>query len=295
MFSISLLLTISGYSQSVALSFDDVPRGKGILFSGSERAQILLEKLKKENVDTVIFFCVGRAIDSAGDARIKMYSEAGHLIANHTYSHKSLDKISAAEYIADIAHADSILNKYKTYTKLFRFPYLHEGNTTGKRDSVRNAIASMNYMNGYVTIDTYDWYIDFLLKEGIKEQKKIDYEKLKKMYVDIMWDGIKFYDSLAQKVLGRSPAHVLLLHENDLAALFIDDLIDHIRKNNGRIISPIEAYQDPVSEYIPNVLMNNQGRIVAIAKEKGYKGELSHQSESEEFIENYFNTHVIIK
>ena len=295
MFSISLLLTISGYSQSVALSFDDVPRGKGILFSGSERAQILLEKLKKENVDTVIFFCVGRAIDSAGDARIKMYSEAGHLIANHTYSHKSLDKISAAEYIADIAHADSILNKYKTYTKLFRFPYLHEGNTTGKRDSVRNAIASMNYMNGYVTIDTYDWYIDFLLKEGIKEQKKIDYEKLKKMYVDIMWDGIKFYDSLAQKVLGRSPAHVLLLHENDLAALFIDALIDHIRKNNGRIISPIEAYQDPVSEYIPNVLMNNQGRIVAIAKEKGYKGELSHQSESEEFIENYFNTHVIIK
>jgi len=295
MFSISLLLTISGYSQSVALSFDDVPRGKGILFSGSERAQILLEKLKKENVDTVIFFCVGRAIDSAGDARIKMYSEAGHLIANHTYSHKSLDKISAAEYIADIAHADSILNKYKTYTKLFRFPYLHEGNTTGKRDSVRNAIASMNYMNGYVTIDTYDWYIDFLLKEGIKEQKKIDYEKLKKMYVDIMWDGIKFYDSLAQKVLGRSPAHVLLLHENDLAALFIDALIDHIRKNNGRIISPIEAYQDPVSEYIPNVLMNNQGRIVAIAKEKGYNGELSHQSENEEFIENYFNTHVIIK
>lgn len=295
MFSISLLLTISGYSQRVALSFDDVPRGKGILFSGSERAQILLEKLKKENVDTVIFFCVGRAIDSAGDARIKMYSEAGHLIANHTYSHKSLDKTSAAEYIVDIVQADSILNKYKTYTKLFRFPYLHEGNTTGKRDSVRNAIASMNYMNGYVTIDTYDWYIDFLLKEGIKEQKKIDYEKLKKMYVDIMWDGIKFYDSLAQKVLGRSPAHVLLLHENDLAALFIDALIDHIRKNNGRIISPIEAYQDPVSEYIPNVLMNNQGRIVAIAKEKGYNGELSHQSENEEFIENYFNTHVIIK
>lgn len=295
MFSISLLLTISGYSQRVALSFDDVPRGKGILFSGSERAQIILEKLKKENVDTVIFFCVGRAIDSAGDARIKMYSEAGHLIANHTYSHKSLDKTSAAEYIVDIVQADSILNKYKTYTKLFRFPYLHEGNTTGKRDSVRNAIASMNYMNGYVTIDTYDWYIDFLLKEGIKEQKKIDYEKLKKMYVDIMWDGIKFYDSLAQKVLGRSPAHVLLLHENDLAALFIDALIDHIRKNNGRIISPIEAYQDPVSEYIPNVLMNNQGRIVAIAKEKGYNGELSHQSENEEFIENYFNTHVIIK
>jgi peptidoglycan/xylan/chitin deacetylase (PgdA/CDA1 family) len=295
MFSISLLLTISGYSQRVALSFDDVPRGKGILFSGSERAQILLDKLKKENVDTVIFFCVGRAIDSAGDARIKTYSEAGHLIANHTYSHKSLDKTSAAEYIVDIVQADSILNKYRTYTKLFRFPYLHEGNTTGKRDSVRNAIASMNYMNGYVTIDTYDWYIDFLLKEGIKEQKKIDYEKLKKMYVDIMWDGIKFYDSLAQKVLGRSPAHVLLLHENDLAALFIDALIDHIRKNNGRIISPIKAYQDPVSEYIPNVLMNNQGRIVAIAKEKGYNGELSHQSENEEFIENYFNTYVIIK
>ena len=253
LFIISLFFTINAYSQNVALSFDDIPAGDGSLYSGSERAQILLKKLKKENVDKVIFFCVGAGIDSAGDARVKMYSDAGHLIANHSYSHKSLDKISAAKYISDIVHADSILKKYNTYTKLFRYPYLHGGNTIVKRDSVRNALAYMNYKNGYVTVDTYDWYMEFLLRKGIKEHKEIDYEKLKKMYVDVLWDGIKFYDSIAQKVLGRSPAHVLLLHENDLAALFIDALIEHIRKNGGKIISPIEAYQDPISENFPNV------------------------------------------
>ena len=71
---------------------------------------------------------------------------------------------------------------------------------------------------------------------------------------------------MAKEVLGRSPKHVLLLHENDLAALFIKDLIKHIRESGGKIISPAEAYKDPIADFIPNVLMNNQGRIAAIAK-----------------------------
>lgn len=84
-----------------------------------------------------------------------------------------------------------------------------------------------------------------------------------------LWETIEFYDGIAKKVLGRSPSHVLLLYENDMAALFVDDLVAHIRLKGWEIISPIEAYKDPISRMVPDVLFNNQGRIAAIAHSKG--------------------------
>ena len=290
-----LFLQIIIYPQEVALSFDDAPRGDGAYFTGLERTKTLIKDLKEANVKQVIFYCVTNQIDTIGNKRLEMYSNAGYLIANHSDTHRSLDNISAKEYIKDIQRADSILKKYKTYTKLFRYPYLHEGKTIEKRDSVRNALSKMNYRNGYVTIDDYDWYIAKIFKDAYSKSKQIDFENFKNAYVNILWEGIKFYDDMAKKVLGRSPKHVLLLHENDVAALFIKDLIKHIRESGGKIISPAEAYKDPIADYIPNVLMNNQGRIAAIAKEKDYKEKYSHVSESDEYLDKYFNENGIIK
>ncbi len=294
LFSFIFITTILD-AQEVALSFDDAPRGDGAYFTGLERTQTLIDDLREANVEQVIFYCVTNQIDSIGNKRLQMYSDAGHLIANHSNTHRSLNNISAKEYINDIQTADSILKKYKTYTKLFRYPYLHEGKTIEKRDSVRAALSKMNYQNGYVTVDDYDWYIEKIFKDAYNSQKKIDLEKFKNAYVNFLWGCIKFYDDMAKKVLGRSPKHIILLHENDIAAMFIKDLIKCIRENGGKIISPTDAYKDQIASYIPNVLMNNQGRIGAIAKEKGYKGEYSHFSEEEDFLDKYFTENGIIK
>ena len=78
---------------------------------------------------------------------------------------------------------------------------------------------------------------------------------------------------------------MLLLHENDLASLFITDLVKFIRGKGWTIISPAEAYRDPIATAIPDVLLNNQGRVAALAKENGYSGRLSLESESTEFLD----------
>ena len=75
--------------------------------------------------------------------------------------------------------------------------------------------------------------------------EKINLENLKKLYVDHMWSAIMFYDQVAAEYLGRSPKHILLLHDIDTTALFIDDLVKYIRKKGWEIISPLEAYQGP--------------------------------------------------
>src|SRR5690606_3381489 len=121
------------------------------------------------------------------------------------------------------------------------------------------------------------------------EGKTVDYFKLKNLYLDHLLNSIEFYDKMAMDVIGRSPKHVLLLHENDLAALYVDELIDKLRKMGWEIISPEEAYADPIAQIVPDVLLNGQGRIGAIAKEKGYKGNFSQKSEDTDYQDEYVN------
>ena len=167
---------------------------------------------------------------------------------------------------------------------------LDEGKTVAVRDSIRKALQDMGYVNGYVTVDNYDWYMNKLFQDAVKAGKQVHYDRLRQAYVTILFDVITFYDRLAVMVLGRSPKHVLLLHENDLAALFIDDLVMHIRDNGWTIIPPGEAYADPIADHVPDVLFNNQGRVAAIAAEQGYESPLRHISEDVKYLDHYFET-----
>jgi peptidoglycan/xylan/chitin deacetylase (PgdA/CDA1 family) len=62
--------------------------------------------------------------------------EAGHLIGNHTYSHRSLNAPDAdvKAYEQDILRAEALLKDYSRFRKYFRFPALKEGDTAEKRD-----------------------------------------------------------------------------------------------------------------------------------------------------------------
>jgi hypothetical protein len=62
---------------------------------------------------------------------------------------------------------------------------------------------------------------------------------------------------------------VLLLHENDLAALFVDDLAEALRRKGWTIVPAIEAYQDPIATQLPDTLFNGQGRVAALARSHG--------------------------
>lgn len=93
-----------------------------------------------------------------------------------------------------------------------------------------------HYANGYATVDNADWYIDDLVQRKKAAGFNLDLEKLRKAYVEILTDSIDFYDRLALETLNRSPKHVLLLHENDLAALFVGALVRELRKKGWKIL-----------------------------------------------------------
>jgi len=276
------------WAGEIALTFDDAPRKSTRWFDGNTRTEKLLEELKRARVDQVAFFATPINLDRDNGAdRLVSYARAGHLIANHTHTHRWIHEVGAEAYIEDIGKAHQLLNKHPNFVSWFRYPFLDQGKTREDQVTIAKAIQALGYDHGYVTVDNYDWYMDYQLQQALKAGREPDMAALKDAYIAILWRCILFYDQLAVKALGRSPKHVLLLHENDLAALFIGDLVAFLRKQGWRIISPREAYTDPMFQQQPTGLCR-QGRLACLAKESGYQGRTGDTSEDEAFLEQYF-------
>lgn len=148
-------------SKRIALTFDDVPRAKGAFFTPDERTLRLIAGLRRARVEQAAFFVTPGNLakpDGVGaEQRIALYVADGHVIANHSYSHRHLTAVSAADYIADIDRAEVWLRGREGYRPWFRFPFLNEGRADKtKRDAVRAALQVRGLRNGYVTADGAD-------------------------------------------------------------------------------------------------------------------------------------------
>jgi len=280
----------NGGEKRIALTFDDAPRADSERLTGSERTRRLIAQLASAGVEEVAFFVTTDRIKSPKETRrLHAYAAAGHLLANHSHDHRWLHRSEVDDYVKSIDSAQAVLSEVPNVMPWYRFPYLDEGRDPKKRDQIRRALAKRGLINGYVTVDNYDWYLDALFQQTIKNQQTIDDNELGQLYVEVMLAAIEFYDDIAMVALDRSPAHVLLLHENDLAALYIADLVAALRQRGWRIISPREAYRDPIALHVTDTLFNGQGRVAAIAHERGRSPrELVHPWEDENALKLLF-------
>jgi len=295
-FVVLLFFTSASSAQEIAITIDDAPRKDSKLFSGTERTKKLIENLKKAKVPDVLIFVITKHINNNSRKRLKAYEEAGFHLASHSHNHFSANKTKGEIYLEDITKAHEILEKFDNFIPLYRYPFLHHGNSREIRDRIREHLQNLGYGIGYVTVDNYEWYMDSLLQNALTEGKKVDYEALKKVYITTLWETILFYDTIARQTLGRSPKHILLVHENDITALYIGELVEHIRSQGWKIISPQDAYADPIASIVPDVLFNGQGRVAAIARDQGWKRQhLVHEAVNEEYLEELFDHQKVFK
>jgi len=261
-------------TKRIALSFDDVPRAAGAFFTPDARTGRLIAELKRTGVRQAAFFVTpgnfAQPWGAGGEARIAAYVAAGHVIANHSFDHRRLSALDAADYLADVDRAEDWLEGRKGRRPWFRFPFLDEGRgDKAKRDAVRAGLKARGLRNGYVTAEASDWNMETLANQAAERGKKMDIEALRDLYVESHVEAAEYYDALARRTLGRSPAHVLLLHETDLAALFVGDLVTALRQRGWKIVTADKAYSDPIARLAPDV-PSAQGTLTeALAWEKG--------------------------
>jgi peptidoglycan-N-acetylglucosamine deacetylase len=254
-----------------SITMDDFHWHNAVKLTATERNQAILDTLHANSIKAALFV-IGRNIDSdEGKQLLTPWDKAGHLIGNHTYSHRNYNASATVieEYQQDILRAESLLKDFPRFRKFFRFPLLKEGDTAAKRDAMRTFLERNRYRNGHVTIDNSDWLIDQRLATRLKTDAAADVKPYRDYYMEHMWARAEYYDALARRVLGRSVKHTVLVHFNLLNGLFLGDLIAMFKSKGWQPIDAEEAFRDPVFSAKPRVLPAGESIVWSLAKGKG--------------------------
>jgi peptidoglycan/xylan/chitin deacetylase (PgdA/CDA1 family) len=253
-----------------SITMDDFHWHNAVKLTATERNQAILDTLHANSIKAALFV-IGRNIDSdEGKQLLAPWNQAGHLIGNHTYSHRNYNaSATVEEYQQDILRAESLLKDFPRFRKYFRFPLLKEGDTAAKRDAMRTFLDRNGYRNGHVTIDNSDWVVDQRLTTRLKNDASADVKPYRDYYMEHMWARAEYYDALARRVLGRSVKHTVLVHFNLLNGLFLGDLIAMFKSKGWQPIDAEEAFRDPVFSAKPKVLPAGESIVWSLAKGKG--------------------------
>jgi hypothetical protein len=250
---------------------DDPGSAGSALLGAEEMNGRILAALDSRKIKAALFVCGKRVDNEAGGKIVRAWDDRGHLIANHSYSHHYYhsSKMGFDIFAEDILRGEAVIKDYARFTRLFRFPYLKEGDTREKRDRARAFLKERGYRNGYVTIDASDWYIDDRMKKRLAENAKADLGGYRDFYLGHIWERATFYDGLARKVLNRAARHTLLIHHNLLNALFLGDLLDMFKARGWKLVDAGRAYQEPPAARQPDIVPAGESLIWALAKETG--------------------------
>jgi peptidoglycan/xylan/chitin deacetylase (PgdA/CDA1 family) len=256
----------------MAVTMDDFTVLDGVL-PVAERGARILEALRRHDA-TAMGLVVGRAAGGP-DVRavLDRWAAAGHTIGNHTFSHldyHSLD-VTPAAFEKDFLRADAALRGLRGFQRFFRFPMLRGGDTAAKRDAMRRALDRHDYREAHVTIDTADWLIDQELRTRLAANPRLDTRPYRDLYVRHMRAFAAYFRDAAGTVFGREIPHTILTHFNLVSALFLDDLLEALRRDGWSFVAATDAYADEVFRREPDVLPGGDSLVVACAREAGVR------------------------
>lgn len=229
----------------MAITLDDLPFGYPRNLTLSEQRDAVtrvLAVLDKHQV-TATVFVIGRNVTDANRSLVDAVARAGHVVGNHSFSHRDLGVVPADDYVADIQKGEEAIKPWLKGVQYFRYPFLRQGNTVEKRDTVLNWLASRGIAVAPVTIDNNDYVYNQQLVDAKAEGRAAD---VRDAYLDHMMKSAAYYDAKGRARMGRAVDQVLLLHMNYLNSLYLDDLLQRFRDTGWSFITLEEALKDAV-------------------------------------------------
>lgn len=281
-----LLFSVGLQAAEISFTMDDPEVTASPLLTSQKRNELILKAFKKHQIKGALFVCGMRINNPEGQSLLKQWNSQKHLIANHSYSHLDYNSsdMTFQKFKNDFEKTEPLISQLSQFTKLFRFPYLKEGNTVSKRDQMRDFLLQKGYNEGYVTIDASDWYVDERMRARLEQDPNADLRPYKDFYLEHIWKRAQYYDKLARKVFNNPVKHTLLIHHSLLNALFLDDLMTMFERKGWVLISAEEAFKDPIFKLHPKTLPAGESLIWAAAKETGrFDNELRYPGEDGEY------------
>lgn len=235
--------------KKIALTFDDLPTaGRLGFWTAREVSSMILRTLERHSIKAA-GFVVEEKIDEDASRYIILedWVTRGHALGNHTYGHVDLHQLSAEDFLHHVADGQKYLWRVSKVHRLnfryLRFPYLHEGDTPGKKKDVAKALYNGGYEVAPVTVLTSDLSFNDLYIEYERDTERL--ARLKNVYLEHIGATLDYAESQSQKVFGRNIHHLLWLHCGIATASFLEDLVQMLRTRGYEFVSFPEALSDP--------------------------------------------------
>lgn len=236
-----LIFSISVFSQPlpkektrVAVTIDDLPFSSYRTLSMAEKNFIydqLINAFQKNNIKALCFV-IGSNYKPADEPFLKRILAAGHQLGNHSFSHYDYNGVSFEQYSNDILKCDELLQKFNVTKRYFRFPYLTEGNSKEKVESIYSFFNKNQITPVPVSIFCTDVNFSQAFERAYSKNDKKEMDRIANEYLTDFRKNSKYGIEFARTHTRRNPGHILLFHISLLSAYTIEGLINICKENN---------------------------------------------------------------
>jgi len=252
----------------IAITVDDLPAHGDIpsTMTRSEIAKNMIAAFKAKGVPPVYGFVNAGGLDGSWDTAdvLKIWTDAGFLLGNHTYSHMDITPNSVQAFEEDIATDEGALEGFMGARDWhwFRYPYLNEGDTLEKRHAVRKYLRERGYRVAQVTIDFQDYAWNDPYARCMNKHDSQAVEWLKSSYLNMATEYVSLGQKMAVMLFGRDIRHVLLLHIGAFDSVMLPSLLDSLQKQGFEFVSLQEAEDDPAYQTDPDAALSTGGTLL---------------------------------
>lgn len=236
-------------ARSIALTFNDLPgRGPFGFWRPREISNLILRTLEKHNAPAAGFVVQEKIEDDrTGLIVLDDWANRGFLLGNQSWGRADYNVLNFEDFWQHVMDGDKTIRalslRHRIPYRFFRFPQLHQGNTSGKRKDAARALRRADYKVAHVTVKTSDHL--FLAAFLAHEREPEAIAKLKALFLGHVSENLDYAERQSEAVFGRSIAQILLLRCTIATATFLDDLLTLLEQRGYSFVTLPEALKDP--------------------------------------------------
>ncbi|MEM6296034.1 MAG: polysaccharide deacetylase family protein [Myxococcota bacterium] len=205
----------SGFGKRIALTFDDGPN--------PATTPKVLDTLKAEGIQAT-FFINGNRVNASTRPILQRIIDEGHILANHTQSHKNMAQQNNSTVRSQIAGPHEIIGEYTT-PEYFRFPYGSSTCNTARivREDFGQIVTGWNVDSGDWCYARNDGYCSPSTFRHIPDGFRNDMPGWTMQQVRSKGGGIVLFHDIHEYVAGALPGIISTMKSEGYTFTNLDD------------------------------------------------------------------------
>lgn len=255
--------------RSIAITIDDLPvvSTRSDLKNRQQITKKLLAHINKAKVPAIGFVNENKLY--AGDKRdekqidlLRMWLAAGLELGNHTFSHRSLNRIDLADYEADLLQGETItkelLKAKGRKIRFFRHPFLQTGRTLDIKEKFDVFLNDHGYTIAPITFDNADYIFSRAYDLAFDKKDENLMKRVGDAYVPYMESKLDYWERQSMKLFGREVPQTLLIHANFINSDYFDDLAAMFVRRGYKFVDLETALKDDAYK-LPDTFVGGAG------------------------------------